>query len=64
MAQAPDKSPTQNLYRFKVAKTLWWAPLPEAKYVCIAQNGLNIEIYKKFLDMNFLDMYELAEQVE
>lgn len=64
MTQTLDESPTWPLYWFKVAKHRCRVPLPEANYIWIAQNNLNMKFQKKCLGMNFHDMYDLAEQVE
>lgn len=48
MAQAPDYSSAEYLYRFKVAKNWCKVPLPEKEYVKISQNDLTMEFKKKF----------------
>ena len=37
--------------------------LPETKYVKMVQRGLDIELRKKFLGMEFIDFYEFATKV-
>ena len=58
MAQASDESPMDYLTRFKSARNWCRVPLPEVEF------GLDVEYKKKFLVVNFRDMYELAQQVE
>ena len=38
--------------------------MPEVEFVRLALNGLDVEYKKKFLGVNFRDMYELAQHVE
>ncbi|KAM1322292.1 hypothetical protein ACFX2F_015280 [Malus domestica] len=64
MAQASDESPMDYLTRFKSARNWCRVPLPEVEFVKLALNGLDVEYKKKFLGVNFRDMYELAQHVE
>ncbi|KAM0963785.1 hypothetical protein ACFX2A_023230 [Malus domestica] len=64
MAQASDESPMDYLTRFKSARNWCRVPLPEVEFVRLALNGLDVEYKKKFLGVNFRDMYELAQHVE
>ncbi|KAM1309879.1 hypothetical protein ACFX2I_006583 [Malus domestica] len=64
IAQASDESPMDYLTRFKSARNWCRVPLPEVEFVRLALNGLDVEYKKKFLGVNFRDMYELAQYVE
>ncbi|KAM1520283.1 hypothetical protein ACFX1Z_022995 [Malus domestica] len=64
MAQASDESPMDYLTRFKSARNWCRVPLPEVEFVRLALNGLDVKYKKKFLGLNFRDMYELAQHVE
>ncbi|KAM0966826.1 uncharacterized protein LOC126609222 [Malus sylvestris] len=64
MTQASDESPMDYLTRFKSARNWCRVPLSEVKFVKLALNGLDVEYKKKFLRVNFRDMYELAQHVE
>ena len=64
MAQASDESPMKYFTRFKSAINWCRVPLPEVEFVRIALNGLDVEYKKKFLWVNFQDMYERAHHVE
>ena len=48
---------------FKRMKNRCKIHLPEIEYVKIAHRGLDIELRKKFQDMEFRDFYELAAKV-
>ncbi|KAM2239367.1 hypothetical protein ACFXTI_008925 [Malus domestica] len=64
MAQASDESPMNYFTRFKSARNWCRVPLPEVEFVRLALNDLDVEYKKKFLGVNFRDMYELAQHVE
>ncbi|KAM2660808.1 hypothetical protein EV2_023188 [Malus domestica] len=64
MAQAFDESPMDYLTRFKSARNWCRVPLPEVEFVRLALNSLDVKYKKKFLGVNFRDMYELAQHVE
>ena len=48
---------------FKRMRNMSKIHLPKTKYVKIAQRGLDIELRKKFQDMEFRDFYELVAKV-
>ena len=42
------------------ARAKYWARIPDKKFIMIAQQGLELELRKKFERMKFKDIYELG----
>ncbi|GKV48260.1 hypothetical protein SLEP1_g55084 [Rubroshorea leprosula] len=63
LAQKPGESSEAFLARFRRARLKCRVALPELEFVKLAQNGLDIELRKKFEGMKFRDFYELSYKV-
>ncbi|GKV33998.1 hypothetical protein SLEP1_g42429 [Rubroshorea leprosula] len=63
LAQKPGESSEAFLARFRRARLKCRVALPEQEFVKLAQNGLDIELQKKFEGMEFQDFYELSYKV-
>ncbi|GKV02584.1 hypothetical protein SLEP1_g15006 [Rubroshorea leprosula] len=63
LAQKPGESSEAFLARFRRARLKCRVALPEEEFVKLAQNGLDIELRKKFEGMKFRDFYELSYKV-
>ncbi|GKV50000.1 hypothetical protein SLEP1_g56718 [Rubroshorea leprosula] len=63
LAQKPGESSEAFLARFRRARLKCRVALPEQEFVKLAQNGLDIELRKKFEGMEFRDFYELSYKV-
>ncbi|GKV21983.1 hypothetical protein SLEP1_g31893 [Rubroshorea leprosula] len=63
LAQKPGESSEAFLVRFRRARLKCRVALPEQEFVKLAQNGLDIELRKKFEGMKFQDFYELSYKV-
>ncbi|GKU89515.1 hypothetical protein SLEP1_g3644 [Rubroshorea leprosula] len=63
LIQRPGESSKNYLMRFRKAKMKCHVALPEQEFVKLAQNGLDIELRKKFEGMEFKDFFELSYKV-
>ncbi|GKV43324.1 hypothetical protein SLEP1_g50628 [Rubroshorea leprosula] len=63
LAQKPGELFEAFLARFRRARLKCRVALPEQEFVKLAQNGLDIELRKKFEGMEFRDFYELSYKV-
>ncbi|GKV04390.1 hypothetical protein SLEP1_g16548 [Rubroshorea leprosula] len=63
LAQKPGELSEAFLARFLRARLKCRVALPEQEFVKLAQNGLDIELRKKFEGMEFRDFYELSYKV-
>ncbi|GKV34366.1 hypothetical protein SLEP1_g42743 [Rubroshorea leprosula] len=63
LGQKPGESSEAFLARFRRARLKYRVALPEQEFVKLAQNGLDIELRKKFERMEFRDFYELSYKV-
>ncbi|GKU85792.1 hypothetical protein SLEP1_g414 [Rubroshorea leprosula] len=63
LTQRPGESSENYLMRFRKARMKCHVALPEQEFVKLAQNGLDIELQKKFEGMEFRDFFELSYKV-
>ncbi|GKV11259.1 hypothetical protein SLEP1_g22525 [Rubroshorea leprosula] len=63
LTQRPGESSKNYLMRFRKARMKCHVALPEQEFVKLAQNGLDIELQKKFEGMEFRDFFELSYKV-
>ncbi|GKV12203.1 hypothetical protein SLEP1_g23382 [Rubroshorea leprosula] len=63
LTQRPGESSENYLMRFRKARMKCHVALPEQEFVKLAQNGLDIELRKKFEGMEFRDFFELSYKV-
>ncbi|GKV00673.1 hypothetical protein SLEP1_g13330 [Rubroshorea leprosula] len=63
LVQRPGETSEAFLTRFWKARLKCIFALPEQKFVKLAQNGLDIELRKKFEGMEFRDFFELSYKV-
>ncbi|GKV35610.1 hypothetical protein SLEP1_g43856 [Rubroshorea leprosula] len=63
LTQRPGESFENYLMRFRKAWMKCHVALPEPEFVKFAQNGLDIELRKKFEGMEFRDFFELSYKV-
>ncbi|GKV36311.1 hypothetical protein SLEP1_g44457 [Rubroshorea leprosula] len=63
LTQRPGESSKNYLMRFRKARMKCHVALPEQEFVKLAQNGLDIELRKKFEGMEFRDFFELSYKV-
>ncbi|XP_059650755.1 uncharacterized protein LOC132296587, partial [Cornus florida] len=62
LSQLPSESVETFIARFRRARLRCCVPLPEQEYICLALNGLDFELRKRFEGVPFRDMYDLAEK--
>ncbi|GKV12837.1 hypothetical protein SLEP1_g23931 [Rubroshorea leprosula] len=63
LTQRLRESSENYLMRFRKAQMKCHVALPEQEFVKLAQNGLDIELRKKFEGMEFRDFFELSYKV-
>ncbi|GKV53168.1 hypothetical protein SLEP1_g59706 [Rubroshorea leprosula] len=63
LTQRPGESSENYLMRFRKARMKCHVALLEQEFVKLAQNGLDIELRKKFEGMEFRDFFELSYKV-
>ncbi|GKV46004.1 hypothetical protein SLEP1_g53027 [Rubroshorea leprosula] len=63
LVQRPGETSEAFLARFRKARLKCRVALPEQEFVKLAQNGLDIELRKKFEGMEFRDFFELSYKV-
>ena len=63
MTQRPGENADFFNAWFKKMRNRYKIFLPEIEYMKIAQRGLDIELRKKFQEMEFKDFYELSTKV-
>ncbi|GKU93239.1 hypothetical protein SLEP1_g6847 [Rubroshorea leprosula] len=63
LVQRPEETSKAFLARFRKARLKCRVALPEQEFVKLAQNGLDIELRKKFEGMEFRDFFELSYKV-
>ncbi|GKV50531.1 hypothetical protein SLEP1_g57234 [Rubroshorea leprosula] len=63
LVQRPGETSEAFLARFRKARLKCRVTLPEQEFVKLAQNGLDIELRKKFEGMEFRDFFELSYKV-
>ncbi|GKV02846.1 hypothetical protein SLEP1_g15232 [Rubroshorea leprosula] len=63
LVQRPGETSEAFLARFRKARLKRRVALPEQEFVKLAQNGLDIELRKKFEGMEFRDFFELSYKV-
>ncbi|GKV28866.1 hypothetical protein SLEP1_g37855 [Rubroshorea leprosula] len=63
LVQRPGETSEAFLAKFQKARLKCRVALPEQEFVKLAQNGLDIELRKKFEGMEFRDFFELSYKV-
>ncbi|GKV30040.1 hypothetical protein SLEP1_g38905 [Rubroshorea leprosula] len=63
LTQWPGESFENYLLQFRKAQMKCHVALPEQEFMKLVQNGLNIELQKKFEGMEFRDFFELSYKV-
>ena len=63
VTQRSGETTYRFITRFKRMRNKCMIYLPETEFVKMAQRGLNIELRKKFQEMEFRDFYELAAKM-
>lgn len=60
MIQQTNESVEKYMSRFKNAQSRCYTPLKETEYVKIVQNGINLDLKKKFDSQGFPNLFQLT----